>query len=52
MASGRRCTTVARVEIFNLHGDEWDATEEHEGFASREAEVGARIAAELIGGSL
>ena len=40
------------MEIFNLHGDEWDATEEHEGFASREAGVGARIAAELIGGSL
>ena len=40
------------MEIFNLHGDEWDAMEEHEGFASREAEVGSRIAAELIGGSL
>jgi len=40
------------MEIFNLHGDEWDATEEHEGFGFRETGVGTRIAAELIGGSL
>jgi uncharacterized cupin superfamily protein len=40
------------MEIFNLHGDEWDETQEHEGFAFRETGIGPRIAAELIGGSL
>ena len=40
------------MEIFNLHGDEWDETQEHEGFAFRETRVGPRVAAELIGGSL
>jgi len=40
------------MEIFNLHGDEWDETQERDGFAFREVAVGAQIAAELIGGSL
>jgi uncharacterized cupin superfamily protein len=40
------------VKIFNLHGDDWDRTEEHEGWRSKDAWVGARIGAELIGGSM
>ena len=40
------------VEIFNLYGDEWNVTTEHEGFAFKDSWVGARIGAELIGGSL
>ena len=39
-------------DIFNLHGDEWDRTEERAGWRSRDAFVGQRIGAELIGGSL
>jgi uncharacterized cupin superfamily protein len=38
--------------IFNLHGDEWDRVEERAGWRSRDAFVGQRIGAELIGGSL
>jgi uncharacterized cupin superfamily protein len=38
--------------IFNLHGDEWDRSEERPGWRSNAARVGARIGAELIGGSL
>jgi uncharacterized cupin superfamily protein len=40
------------VDAFNLHGDEWDRTEEREGWHSKDAWVGARLNAELIGGSL
>ena len=40
------------VEIFNLFGDEWNETTEHEGFAFKDSWVGARIGADLIGGSL
>jgi uncharacterized cupin superfamily protein len=40
------------VKVFNLHGDEWDRTEEREGWRSKDAWVGARIDAELIGGSV
>ena len=40
------------MEIFNLFGDEWNLTTEHEGFAFKDCWVGARIGAELIGGSL
>ena len=40
------------VKIFNLYGDEWNVTTEHEGFAFKDSWVGARIGAELIGGSL
>lgn len=36
----------------NLHGDDWDRTEERPGWRSKGAWVGARIGAELIGGSL
>ena len=40
------------MKIFNLYGDDWDQVEEREGWRSQEAWVGARIGAELIGGSL
>ena len=40
------------MDVFNLHGDEWDRTEEREGWRSKDAWVGQRIGAELIGGSL
>jgi uncharacterized cupin superfamily protein len=40
------------MEIYNLHGDEWNETTEHGGFAFKDGWVGARIGAELIGGSL
>ena len=40
------------MDVFNLHGDEWDRTEEREGWRSKDAWVGARLGAELIGASL
>jgi uncharacterized cupin superfamily protein len=40
------------VDVFNLHGDEWDRTEDRDGWRSRDAWVGHRLGAELIGGSL
>jgi len=40
------------VNVFNLHGDEWDRTEERPGWRSKDAWVGARIGGELIGGSM
>ena len=40
------------MKIFNLHGDDWDRVEERKGWRSKEAWVGARIGAELIGGSM
>ena len=40
------------MKIFNLNGDEWDRTEEREGWKSRDAWVGHHIGAELIGGSM
>jgi uncharacterized cupin superfamily protein len=40
------------VDVFNLHGDEWDRVEERDGWRSKDAWVGARLGAELIGGSL
>jgi uncharacterized cupin superfamily protein len=40
------------VEIVNLFGDEWDLEQEHEGFQIRDAWVGHRLGAELIGGSV
>ena len=36
------------MKIFNLHGDEWDRTEEREGWRSKDAWVGHHIG-ELIG---
>ena len=39
-------------KVFNLYGDEWDRTEDRPGWRSKDAWVGARIGAELIGGSM
>lgn len=40
-------------EVFNLYtADEWDRTEERSGWRSKDAWVGRRIGAELIGGSM
>jgi uncharacterized cupin superfamily protein len=40
------------VEIFNLYGEDWNDEVEHDGFAFKDGWVGAKIGAELIGGSL
>jgi uncharacterized cupin superfamily protein len=39
-------------KVFNLYGDEWDRTEDRPGWRSKDAWVGGRIGAELIGGSM
>ena len=40
------------MDVFNLFGNEWDGEEEHDDFKVREVSVGARVGAELIGGSV
>lgn len=40
------------MEVANLFTDEWDEKEEHEGFLIREAPLGDRLGAELIGGTV
>jgi uncharacterized cupin superfamily protein len=40
------------MKVFNLNGDEWDRAEDRPGWRSKDAWVGARIEAELIGGSM
>ena len=40
------------MDVFNLNGDEWDRTEERDGWRSKDAWVGAHVDAELIGGSM
>ena len=40
------------MEVFNLFGDEWDLDEEHGDFQIRDAWIGAKLGAELLGGSL
>ena len=40
------------MKVFNLNGDEWDRVEERPGWLSKDAWVGARVDAELIGGSM
>jgi len=40
------------VDVFNLYGEEWDRVEERSGWRSKDAWVGARLNAELLGGSL
>jgi uncharacterized cupin superfamily protein len=40
------------VKTFNLYGDEWDRTENRTGWCSKDGWVGARLDAELLGGSL
>jgi uncharacterized cupin superfamily protein len=40
------------AKVFNLYRDEWDRSEDRPGWRSRDAWVGHRIGAELIGGSM
>jgi uncharacterized cupin superfamily protein len=40
------------MKVFNLHGDEWDRSEDRPGWRSKDAWVGAHIGAELLGGSM
>jgi len=40
------------MDVFNLNRDEWDRVEERDGWRSKDAWVGAKIGAELLGGSL
>ena len=40
------------MKIFNLNRDEWDRTEDREGWRSKDAWVGPHIGSELIGGSM
>ena len=40
------------MDIVNLDTDEWDRTEEREGWRSKDAWIGARLDAELIGASM
>ncbi len=40
------------MEIANIYTAEWAEEEEHEGFQIRVAEIGVRVGAELIGGSV
>lgn len=40
------------MDVVNLETEEWERTEEREGWRSKDAWVGARLEAELIGGSL
>jgi len=40
------------VNVFNLNGDVWDREEDRPGWRSKDAWVGARIGAELLGGSM
>jgi uncharacterized cupin superfamily protein len=40
------------VKVFNLNGSEWDREEDRHGWRSKDAWVGERVGAELLGGSL
>jgi uncharacterized cupin superfamily protein len=40
------------MDVFNLQGDEWNRTEERDGWRSKDVWVGQRLNAELIGGSM
>ncbi len=40
------------MKVFNLNSDEWDRTEDREGWRIKDAWVGAHIDAELIGASM
>jgi uncharacterized cupin superfamily protein len=40
------------MKVFNLSGDEWDRAEDRPGWRSKDAWVGRRIGAELLGGSM
>ena len=40
------------MKVFNVNVDEWDRVEDRPGWRSKDAWVGARVGAELLGGSL
>jgi uncharacterized cupin superfamily protein len=40
------------MDVFNLHGDEWDRIEDRDGWRSKDAWIGHRLNAELLGGSM
>ena len=40
------------MDVFNLHGEEWDHAESRDGWRSKATRVGRRLDAELIGGGL
>jgi uncharacterized cupin superfamily protein len=40
------------MKVVNVYADEWEATEDRKGFGFRDAWIGARLGAELIGGSV
>jgi uncharacterized cupin superfamily protein len=40
------------MRVVNLDADEWERTEERDGWHSKDAWIGARLEAELLGGSL
>jgi uncharacterized cupin superfamily protein len=40
------------MDVFNLNGDDWDGTQEREGWHSKGTRVGARLGGELIGAGL
>lgn len=40
------------MEIFNIHGDEWDETRDRDGWRMKEVFVGHRIGSELLGASM
>jgi uncharacterized cupin superfamily protein len=40
------------MDVVNLDTDEWDRTEEPEGWRSKDAWIGARLNAEMIGASM
>ena len=40
------------MDVFNLHGDEWNRVEERDGWRSKDAWIGQRLGGELLGGSL
>src|SRR5881227_971811 len=44
--------TSSVLKVFNLNGDDWDRSEDRPGWRSKDAWVGQRIGAELIGGSM
>ena len=49
---GPKPLKLAGMKIFNLYGDEWNREEDRAGWRSKDAWVGERIGAELIGGSM
>jgi uncharacterized cupin superfamily protein len=51
-AHSRPLVRLPAVKLFNLYGDDWDRTENRDGWRSKRAVVGERIGAELIGASV